>query len=239
MIGMLRADQRRYRKKLMLYILVLACSALLFFFKNDVAEVDYLAGYFSLMYRIVGFFVIPMYLISMVYGDDLQYDITPAYLGTGLDRKRLILYKTVSMFLNMAVIYLLFFCIFLLRFYKNGITPPKSVVMEGITDVLEVFLLAFGDVVFAQIFLYLTMNVVVGMVSFMLFRAIGPTLIEGVEKAVKINIHSFIYDGLVGEGINALKMAKFPWQIIVAVVVYIGGALVITTLVFDRKELDL
>ncbi len=239
MIRLIRADQRRYMKKPMLYILVLACCALLFFFGNDVAEADYLKGNFFLFFPFVSAFVIPTYLIAMVYGDDLSYDITPAYLGKGMDRKRLIVNKVTGLLLNMIVINVIFFGVFMLRFYKNGVTPARSVLMDGISEMLQVFLLAFGDVCFALIFLYLTMNVVVGIISFLLFRAIGPLLIGAVENAVKINIHSFIYDGLIGDGINAIKMSRFPWQIIVGVLIYIGGAFIITALVFDRKELDL
>ncbi len=239
MMGLIIADQRRYMKKVMLYVLVLLCSIALFFIGSDVAEADYLKDNFNLYFTLIGSFVIPMYLVSMVFGDDLRYDITPAHLGAGMERRNLVLFKTLELFLNMAVIYALFFVIYMLRFAKNGVTPARSVVVEGLLEVLWVFLLAFGDLVFAQIFLYLTMNVVVGMISFLLFRAIGPSLIQSVEKVVKFNVHSFIYDGLVGDGINALEAGKFPWQLLVGIVVYVGGALLIAILVFDRKELDL
>ena len=59
------------------------------------------------------------------------------------------------------------------------------------------------------------------------------------QKKFTIPIYDYSFDGLLDKSYSKFALGNFGWHIIPAIVIYIGGVVLITALLFKKKEIDL
>lgn len=235
-----KSDMGRIFKNPLFYIVSVLSLVLLFFVRNSVPDLDYQNKSFSLCFLLVGNFVIPILYYYLVFGDDLKYGVFAFDIGRGISRRKLIISKAIEFAVLLSLFYGLTLCVYVLRLVYAGIPVTSGVVLHLLYKlILAELIQIIGDMLFAGIFLYHSQNFVIGVLSFIGFRVLGLTYISMLQDKIHLPINEIYYDQIIMDGFTAIGAGNFPWKMILALVIYIGGAIIISSILFEKKELDL
>lgn len=235
-----KSDMGRIFKNPLFYIVSVLSLVLLFFVRNSVPDLEYQSKSFTTCFLLVGNFVIPILYYYLVFGDDLKYGVFAFDIGRGISRRELIISKAIEFAVLLSLFYGLSLGVIVLRLVYVGIPVTMGVLSTMLYKLIltELFQI-IGDMFFAGIFLYQSQNFVIGVLSFIGFRVIGLVYMVSLQDKLHLPINEVSYDGLVNDGFVALSTGNFPWKLILALMIYIGGAIIISSILFEKKELDL
>ena len=234
---LIKGDILRILKKKEIYIFALILYIILFAVKSK-TDVDDQIELFENMVTLIGLLlcIIPVYLT--VYGDEIRTGSMQCVIGRGMSRRKVIISKLI----DCAILMFLMFFVFLLLFYvKNFMAhltlSPKQNFMAFVYVILSC-IRATGYFAISGLLLFSSWSVAIGLTSIIMLTFIHMAL-NMVQMNMHIPIHDIWLDGLVMDSYNDLMIGDFPWKLIVGVAVYIVGVVILTAVIFDRKELDL
>ena len=130
----------------------------------------------------------------------------------------------------------------LIAFIKNAISglpisPQQNV--DLFWNFIIMYLESAGCLAFGTMALFLTMSVAGGMVTLITFIMVVSDALRMIQDYIPLRVYDFYYEGLVEKAKADILVGNVPWQLIPAIAVYIVGVLILTGVLFDRKELDL
>ncbi len=234
---LVKADVRRILRKIVIYVFALLMYLILFIMRNNEDPSDQMDMFRSMVEFLGNFLVlVPVYLT--VYGDEMKAGTMQCLIGRGMARIKVAIGKLIDCAILSGLMLLGLVLVFYLKNYIGDvILTPKQNQIAFIYAAM-VWIKLVGYYAIAGIMLFATWSSSLGLITTILLLFVRVGL-----KTLQENTHLGVYDksfsGLLEDGYNDILIGNFPWQIIVAVVVYIGGALLITYKLFDRKELDL
>ena len=101
------------------------------------------------------------------------------------------------------------------------------------------YLQSAGCLAFGTMALFLTVSVAGGMVTLITFIMVVSDGLKMIQEYIPLRVYDFYYEGLVDKAKADLLVGSAPWQLIPAIAIYIVGVLILTGVLFERKELDL
>ena len=235
---LLRADLRRILKRISIYIWLFLVFVL--FFLCSIAR-DYTADIIAMeqgILDLMGPILVSIPVFLGVYGRELKTGAMQCVIGRGLSRTKLILTKYLE-----CVLLSLFFYVFiwLAFFLRNNVGDAGLTVHQNrmlTIYVLFVFIRTCGYFAFTTFFFFTSWSVAPGIVALLMSTFLVPVLIGLAEELLKVDISSFYFDGMVTKAYNSIAAGEFGFTLIPAIVLYIGGALLLTALVFRKKEIE-
>ena len=236
MINLIRADLRRVLRRPTLYIFagLMLLFAILGGLSSDAMEMMNIEKN-DTAYLVAIMASVP--ILITLYGDDFRSGSMITVIGRGVSRTKLLVAKLITSSILLFGFYVLAFIEFYVfhTFLLNAYYSPKQTALT----VLMIFLGWFRNVAlfaFASILMYALWNVAAGIVTILGLIAFLRILLMAVNK--EGTIYYLTTDGMIDKGYSAVMAGSFPYQFII-VAVYVTAFIVIGSLFFKRKELDL
>ena len=238
MRNLLRADLRRILKRVSIYVwlflifVVFFLSALSMEYTADIINME--QGVTSLLGPIL--VSIPVFL--GVYGRELQAGSMQCVIGRGMSRTKLILTKYLECVL-MCLFF--FFFIWLAFFLRNnvgdaGLTANQNKMLT--IFVLFAFIKTCGYFAFTTFFFFIAWSVAPGIVALLVSAFLMPMLFTMLDGFLKTDFSEFYFNGMIDNAYASIAAGDIGYTLILAIVLYIGGALLLTALVFRKKEIE-
>ena len=189
-------------------------------------------------------FVLGFVLLSGVYSDEYRNMTMIATIGRGISRKKYVLAK----FLDGMLLTMLCFSLFAV--FSAVLQLAFSVSLSR----RELFFLAMAYIsdavslvacmTMASIAFYLTHNVVLGVIAFLTVTVIIPVSMQVaslIPFIARFRPDMYSLDGVVSMAKSAFIMGNTGYGILISlagIAVYIVAALILSMIVFEKKELD-
>ena len=236
MISLMKADLRRVLRRPTLYIF--AALMLLFSILGGLSE-DAMEQ-LSVEKNVTAYFIAIMSSVPILitlYGDDFRSGSIITVIGRGVSRTKLLISKLITSSVLLLGFYLLAaveFFVFHTFLLKCDYSPKQTglfLLIMFLGWVRNVALFAF-----ASILMYALWNVAAGIITILGLVAFLRIGLMALDKAG--TLYSLTTDGMIDKGYTAVMSGGFPYQFIF-VAVYLVVFIVVGSLFFKRKELDL
>lgn len=238
MRNIVRADLGRIFRKPSFYVFVVL--TLIYLATREPADtaadqIEYLKNYldFTMLFAIS----IPVFL--GVYSDDFKNGSIINGIGKGLSRKKVVFAKLIDVAAVLTIFYSAAFVVALIKNMTAGIavTPKQNLAL--LLYCLFCVLRGVGFFSFASLVLFLTWNPSGGMATLLILLACARLGLGIVQNKFNIPVYDWSFDGLMEKAYARFVIGDFGWHIIPALLIYIGGAVFLTALVFKKREIDL
>jgi ABC-type transport system involved in multi-copper enzyme maturation permease subunit len=238
MRNLLRADLRRILKRVSIYVWLFLIFVI--FFLSALSK-DYTADIIGMeqgVTSLLGPILVSIPVFLGVYGREIQAGSMQCVIGRGMSRTKLILTKYLECVL-MCLFF--FFFIWLAFFLRNnvgdaGLTANQNKMMT--IFVLFAFIKTCGYFAFTTFFFFIAWSVAPGIVALLVSAFLMPLLITMLDGFLKTDFSEFYFNGMIDNAYASIAAGDFGYTLILAIVLYIGGALLLTALVFRKKEIE-
>lgn len=238
MRNLLRADLRRILKRVSIYVWLFLIFVI--FFLSALSK-DYTADIVGMeqgVTSLLGPIMVSIPVFLGVYGREIQAGSMQCVIGRGMSRTKLILTKYLECVL-MCLFY--FFFIWLAFFLRNnvgdaGLTANQNKMLT--IFVLFVFIKTCGYFAFTTFFFFIAWSVAPGIVALLVSEFLMPMLFTMLDGFLKTDFSEFYFNGMIDNAYASIAAGDIGYTLILAIVLYIGGALLLTALVFRKKEIE-
>ena len=234
---MIKADLRRILKKPSFYLWIPVIFVVVFLFSgySDYTDETVLSEV-GMIKRVLAFFVtLPVFLY--VYGDEMKCGSMQCIIGRGISRARVVIGKFLDcLILSVPYVLAAMFTISLRNFiFEVGTTPTQDYTI--IMTVVFAYLRIIGYFAIASFFVFLSWSTAPGVVALITLSVMVGNLLPLLQGAVNKPVYDFYYDGLLEAAQANLLAGNIAYQILPAAL-YVIGALFLTILVFNKKEIE-
>ena len=238
MRNLLRADLRRILKRVSIYVWLFLIFVI--FFLSALSK-DYTADIVGMeqgVTSLLGPIMVSIPVFLGVYGRELQAGSMQCVIGRGMSRTKLILTKYLECVL-MCLFF--FFFIWLAFFLRNnvgdaGLTANQNKMLT--IFVLFAFIKTCGYFAFTTFFFFIAWSVAPGIVALLVSAFLMPMLFTMLDGFLKTDFSEFYFNGMIDNAYASIAAGDIGYTLILAIVLYIGGALLLTALVFRKKEIE-
>ena len=238
MRNLLRADLRRILKRVSIYVWLFLIFVI--FFLSALSK-DYTADIVGMeqgVTSLLGPILVSIPVFLGVYGREIQAGSMQCVIGRGMSRTKLILTKYLECVL-MCLFY--FFFIWLAFFLRNnvgdaGLTANQNKMLT--IFVLFAFIKTCGYFAFTTFFFFIAWSVAPGIVALLVSAFLMPMLFTMLDGFLKTDFSEFYFNGMIDNAYASIAAGDIGYTLILAIVLYIGGALLLTALVFRKKEIE-
>ena len=235
---LIRADLRRIFRKKSYYIFA-SLMCLFIFFWTFSEEPSEQVGYLHENLNSMCLLFISLPLILSVYGDELRSGTMQGAIGRGLSRTKLIRGKMTdcavlaiplfaTWYLTAALKNLLFEIVLTSRQYE------MLLIYLIISWIKLLIILAIS-----AMFILLSWNAVLGIFIDLLLLYILDPLLKSIQVVTRVPVRDGSFYGLLDKAYAAIEAGNPAWQLPVAVIVYLCFVIILTGIIFERKELPL
>ena len=238
MRNLLRADLRRILKRVSIYIWLFLIFVV--FFLSALSK-DYTADIIGMeqgVTSLLGPIMVSIPVFLGVYGREIQAGSMQCVIGRGMSRTKLILTKYLECVL-MCLFF--FFFIWLAFFLRNnvgdaGLTANQNKMLT--IFVLFAFIKTCGYFAFTTFFFFIAWSVAPGIVALLVSAFLMPMLFTMLDGFLKTDFREYYFNGMIDNAYASIAAGDIGYTLILAIVLYIGGALLLTALVFRKKEIE-
>ena len=238
MRNLLRADLRRILKRVSIYVWLFLIFVV--FFVSALSK-DYTADIIGMeqgVTSLLGPIMVSIPVFLGVYGREIQAGSMQCVIGRGMSRTKLILTKYLECVL-MCLFF--FFFIWLAFFLRNnvgdaGLTANQNKMLT--IFVLFAFIKTCGYFAFTTFFFFIAWSVAPGIVALLVSAFLMPMLFTMLDGFLKTDFSEFYFNGMIDNAYASIAAGDIGYTLILAIVLYIGGALLLTALVFRKKEIE-
>ena len=220
------------------YVLIVLTLALFALRKPDGIAAEYLEMTRTTLEDIgLPFLCIPIFLA--VYGDEFKSGTLQCVIGRGLSRPKVVIAKLLdaAILLGCAVA-AVFFVIFIRNSFSNlAITPRQN--LHFLYFCVVCVLRGVGYMALSSLVMFLTWSAAAGTVTLIICSMLSSLFLRAIQDWSHLPLYDLSYEGLLNASCTAIQAGKFGWQLIPALVIYLGGVVWLNILIFNRKELEL
>ena len=238
MRNVIRADIGRLFRKPSFYVITILILVFLATRKSaDIAEdqIIYVRNYLNS--TLLFFVSIPIFL--GIYSDDFNCGTVINQIGKGLSRKKVIFAKLIDVTAVLTMFYSVAYVIILIKNMTAGlaITPKQNLMLLVFT--LFSILRGVGFFALASLVVFSTWSTSGGMTVLLLLLAVARMALIMLQNKFTIPFYDMSFDGLLASSYAKFAAGNFGWHIIPALVIYIGGAVLLSAILFKKREIDL
>ena len=191
---------------------------------------------FSIVMGIVIFFA--------VYADDFKSSCFVMAIGRGISRTRVIISKLLDVTLVLGVMYLIMTLFATLEFLALGMQFDDTLASAWFGSAFISLYKSVGYISLASMILYITNNVPLGIISLVTLYVLVPNsaiLFSLNDSISRLHVERLHYAGLADSALADFlfgSVGSAVIKLILGFVIYFGGVLIVTTSLFEKKELD-
>lgn len=234
------ADLRRVRRKasfkvIMIILLFIQFTDMLSDYDTAFEYVDKARNrYFKLCLLMISIFI-----FMALFADDQKSNSYVAVIGNGITRSKLILAKAIVAVIIMGIYYIVIasFRNFLYLLLSTPITANQrhTIMLYALFAVLKGIIC----IILSVAVLYVTNSTILGLITNIILTSILGVILQFLQMTYNIGVYDYMYDGLLDGSISNISVGRFPWQLIVLIVVYLIGGYLLASYLFKKKELQL
>ena len=235
---LIRADISRILRKPTFYILVVLSLIMLVVRpsgKTAALQIEGLKTYLN-TFPIFGI-GIPAFLA--IYSDEMKSGKIIDVLGKGLSRKKILIAKL----LDVLIILLMFFAAaYIIILIMNTaadieVTPKQN--LNLLMYCAFIIIKIIGFFALASLVVFASWNSAGGMIILILAGTLSSVILQAIQNKLTLPVYDMSYVGLLESSFAGFTAGNFGWQIIPALLVYLGGVIAISIAIFNRKEIEL
>ena len=184
------------------------------------------------------------FLVLSIYVDEFKSMSFIGVIGRGITRKKLILARFLDTWLILFFLYgegaVIGICLKLLF----GVKLTSLMILYIFLACAGALISTVISVMIAAAFFYLTENMPLGMIVYMMFDFIIPLTMEliiMIPTVAKFHPDRLYYTGVISSVMSDFLMGGIGeglFKLLLVLLIYLGGALSITIFLFKKKELD-
>ena len=237
---LIRADLRRILAKPGFYICPVILFALFLYglFREPVDYDSYYASLDIQLFYLYPFFVL-LPVFTCVYGDELRSGTMIPAIGRGLSRTKVILAK----FLDTLILSLGFYLFFLLTdqitFDRFSVVLTKVQVLRVFSAYAAAWLKNLGYCAFAAVFVYLTWNPSVGLVVGLISISFSKMILDWLQTHTHLPFYDVTLMGQADQARRQFDAGNLWAHHLAFVLLWYAVFLIVSALIFNRKELEL
>ena len=238
MIRLIRADLRRLRRKPALYILTAFVLFRILFRPDADTAADQVASLRNSM-NIVGMWVPSIPVFLGVYGDEIKSGALATVIGRGTSRRKFVVAKLLDVFILFLFVYALelFAAVLCCSASELGVTDRQYLFLA--VSALYSLIRVMGYFAITSLVVFETWSAAGGMVVLIINILLLGIFLEGAQNRLHLPIYDLSLDGLLDASYAAFSAGGLGWQILPALVIYIGFVVWLTVRRFNKKEIDL
>lgn len=180
---------------------------------------------------------IPVFLA--VYTDEMKSGKLIAVLGSGLSRRKILIGKLLDVLILLLLFFTAAYGIMLALNAASGVgvTPKQNLnlLLYCVFAVLKII----GFFALASLVVFAGWNAAGGMIILILAGTMSSLLLKIIQDRLTLPVFDMSYVGLLESSFAGFAAGKFGWQIIPALVIYLGGVIAVSIAIFNRKEIEL
>lgn len=184
------------------------------------------------------FFVgIPAFLA--IFSDEMKSGRMIDVMGGGLSRKKILLAKL----LDFLILLLMYFAVaYGIMLIKNttagiGVTPKQN--LNLLLYCMFAIIKLFGFFALASLVVFASWSAAGGIIILLIMGTLSSVLLQLIQDNLNLPFFDVSYVGLLESSFASFAAGKFGWQIIPALLIYLGGVIIISIVIFNRKEIEL
>ena len=235
---LIRADLRRVLRKPGFYVLIVLTLVLFAFRKPDGIAAEYLdSTKLTLETFSLPFLCIPIFLA--VYGDEFKSGTLQCVIGRGLSRSKVVIAKLLdaAILLSAAMA-----AVFLVIFVRNSFSSLAITARQNLHLLyfcIVCVLRGVGYIALASLVMFLTWSAAAGTVTLVICSMLSSPFLKAVQDWSHLPLYDLSYEGLLNASCTSIQAGGLGWQLIPALVIYLGGVVWLNILIFNRKEMEL
>ncbi len=239
---LIRGDIFRILRKTGFYILPIIYY-ILFIIMDITAKDITIEDYIELMEmtcRYITAFVFGIPVFLGVYADELKSGAMQISIGRGISRKKIVLCKFIDCIFLGLLLYLIDYVmryVLVKYIYMINVTTLQN--MRMILILLSSYFKMMGAVGFSTIFVFMTWNASIGMVVMLISLSVIEPMLQMAQSVTNAPIFNYSYMGQVEQTCNNLAVNTDWLMPMLVVFAYIVLFILISTIIFVRKELEL
>ena len=235
---LIRADITRILRKPTFYILIVLSLILLAVRpagKTAALQIDGIKTFIDITPLL--FVGIPAFLA--IYADELRSGKMIDVLGRGMSRKKILIAKLLDFLIILIMYFAVAYGIMLLMnaFANVGVTPKQN--LNLLLYCVFAMIKIFGFFALASLAVFASWNAAGGMIILILIGTLSSLILKLIQDNLTLPVFDVSYVGLLESSFASFAAGQFGWQIIPALLVYLGGVIIISIVIFNRKEIDL
>lgn len=186
------------------------------------------------LFNFIGILIPGLAIFVAVFSDEVSSRSMQSMIGRGISRTRIILCKVIDCAVLIVIVFIgatieLLLLETLLDAHCSGAQIRVMLVYVWFSAIR-----LFGYLTFSMIVLFATYSVPLGLFAAITFIYILRTLLA----AFAPRVYDYTFSGLMARAYQAVSIGGVPLLLFPAVILYIGGAILLTCLVFQKKELE-
>lgn len=191
---------------------------------------------FSIVTSIVVFFA--------VYADDFKSACYVIAIGRGISRTKVIVAKLLDVTIVLGVMYAILVLLGSLEFLALGMVFDHTLAGVWFGSAFISFYKTVGYIALASMVLYITNNIPLSLISLVTLLVMVPnsTLLLALNETIrKSHIDRLHYAGLADNALTDFLFGSAGMAVLKLVLgftIYFGGVLLVTTALFEKKEID-
>ena len=233
---MIKADLRRIMKKVSFYVWYGVNFIFIFIFSGVSEYSDQTMQLQYMTCRAILPLLVSIPVFLAVYGDEMKCGAMQCIIGRGISRRKVVLAKYLDCLLLETFYFVMIEIVMYVRniLFGIGYTPTQNITLAIFLFII--FIRIAGYLAFASFFVYLSWSTAPGVVALLTFAVIAKLALQGAQALAHIPIYNYTFDGLLDAGFAAVSAGTPAFQIVGALA-FIAAALVLTVLVFRKKEI--
>ena len=238
MRNLLKADLRRILKKRSFYIWLFLTSLFLFIggglskYTSDTLNIE------RAMIKFAVPVIVSLNVYLSVFGDELKTGAIQCIIGRGISRTRVVMTKFLECLILSGILFAVVELVYFVRniVFNVGASPLQSASLAFY--IFMFYIRTMGYLAIASFFVYLTWSTAPGIIALVVLSSFIGLTLNLIETLLKVPVYQYYFDGLLDAAYAEISAGNVGYQIIPAVVIYIGGALFRAPVVFRKKEIE-
>ncbi|MCR5304601.1 MAG: hypothetical protein K6E33_08575 [Lachnospiraceae bacterium] len=192
----------------------------------------------------IGAFIFGIVTLVGVYGDEFKSMSMSNVIGRGLSRKKIVIAKFLDSLVIMVMLTFVYAVVIFLFSRILGVTltslETKALYLDCYLNVVYVV----GYILVSSIFLYATGNVPLGIMVYIILSVVVPYILDIFKYSplmVRFHFNRYFLYSLTSRAYTDILLGmegSGMMHVLLGAIIYIGGALVISMIIFDRREMD-
>ena len=198
-------------------------------------QIEYAKSYFnSLM-----LFGVSIPIFMGIYSDDFNSGSVINLIGKGLSRKKVIFAKLLDVTAVLTAFYSVAYIIVLIKNMTAGLAVTPNQNLSLLVFCLFCILRGIGFFAVASLVVFSTWSTSGGMTVLLVLLAVSRMALTMIQNKFTMPVYDLSFDGLLDKSYAIFAAGNFGWYIIPAIVIYIGGVVLLSVILFKKREIDL
>ena len=188
--------------------------------------------------------VLGVIIFNGIYSDDFKSMSYVSAIGRGIPRVKVLLAKLMDVFIICLVMYGLIALVMTGYLWKAGCSLNYTLSMAWYSSFIVSVYKNVGYIALASMFLYITNNIPLSMIVLVLLHILMPlsTAVLGFISFLKpLHLNRINYAGLADNAVADFMFGMIVpgiIKLIIGLVLYLGIVILVTRILFDKKELE-